>query len=270
MEKKIFFTDLDGTLLNDRKEITDQTRELLCKITKLGHYLVLISGRPMMSIREVREGLPISNKNLYLIASNGGVIYDAERNVILQENRLTFEQADYLLKACEQSGVHSHTYTDDAIVSKRQSEELDFYQKTVHMPSIITDDIISKLEKPPLKCVALSMDRKKLESVKKKLLPWAEGKIQIMFSNDRLLEMIPITSGKGSALTWLSNYLHVPIKNTLAAGDQDNDLSMLKAAGVGVAMLNGASHVKELADRITIEDNNHDGLVPILKEFFEC
>ena len=269
MEKKIFFTDLDGTLLNDKKEITPGTREVLCKITELGHYLVFISGRPMMSVIEARKELPVSDHNLFLIASNGGVIYDAEKNQILKENRLTYEQTDYLLNTCERLGVHSHTYTDDAIVSKRQSEELTFYQKTIHMPSIITDDIISKLDKPPLKCIAISADKENLEKVKKELTPWAKGQIQLMFSNDKLLEMIPITSGKGAALQWLSEYLGVAIENTLAAGDQDNDISMIEAAGVGVAMLNGALHVKEIAARITVTDNNEDGLVPILEEFFE-
>lgn len=269
MEKKIFFTDLDGTLLNDNKEITPKTKEALCKITELGHYLVFISGRPMMSVMEARKGLPVSDKNLYLIASNGGVIFDAEKNQILKENRLTYEQVDYLLKACEQLGVHSHTYTDDAIVSKRQSEELTFYQKTIHMPSIITDDIIGHLDKPPLKCIAISANKENLEKVKEELSLWAKGQIQLMFSNDKLLEMIPITSGKGEALKWLSNYLGVSIANTLAAGDQDNDISMIEAAGLGVAMLNGAIKVRELADRVTLSDNNHDGLVPILKEFFE-
>ena len=86
MEKKIFFTDLDGTLLNDKKEITPKTREILGKITEAGHYLVFISGRPMMSVMEAREGLPVSDKNLYLIASNGGVIFDAEKKQILKEN----------------------------------------------------------------------------------------------------------------------------------------------------------------------------------------
>lgn len=270
MEKKIFFTDLDGTLLNDKKEITPKTREMLAKITELGHYLVFISGRPMMSVMEARRGLPVSDKNLYLIASNGGVIYDAENNKILKENRLTLEQADYVLKYCEKSGVHSHTYTDDAIVSKRQSEELTFYQKTIHMPSLITDDIIGSLDKPPLKCIAISGEKKNLDAVKEGLTDWAKGQVQLMFSNDKLLEMIPITSGKGTALKWLSEYLDVDINNTLAAGDMDNDISMLEAAGVGVAMLNGASHVRELADRVTEDDNNHDGLVPILKEFFGC
>lgn len=270
MEKKIFFTDLDGTLLNDEKEITPKTRETLEKIIEKGHYLVFISGRPMMSVIEARKGLPVSDKNLFLIASNGGVIYDAEKNEILRENRLTLEQTDYVLKFCEQAGVHSHTYTDEAIVSKRQSEELTFYQKTIHMPSLITDDIIGSLDKPPLKCIAISGQKEKLDVVKEALTPWAKGQVQLMFSNDKLLEMIPITSGKGTALKWLSEYLGVEICNTLAAGDMENDISMLEAAGVGVAMANGAPHVKELADRVTLTDNNHDGLVPILEEFFEC
>lgn len=269
MNKKIFFTDLDGTLLNDKKEITPKTRELLCQLTEQGHYLVFISGRPMMSVIEARKALPVSDKNLYLIASNGGVIYDAEKKEILKENRLTLEQTDYVLKFCEQAGVHSHTYTDDAIVSKRQSEELTFYQQTIHMPSLITDDIIGNLDKPPLKCIAISAQKEKLEAVKEGLSSWAKGQVHLMFSNDRLLEMIPITSGKGTALKWLSEYLNIPISNTLAAGDMENDISMLEAAGVGVAMLNGAPQVKALADRVTVTDNNNDGLVPILKEFFE-
>ena len=270
MEKKIFFTDLDGTLLNDKKVITPKTREILAKITELGHYLVFISGRPMMSVMEAREGLPVSDKNLYLIASNGGVIYDAEKKQILRENRLTYEQADYVLKYCEQKGVHSHTYTDHAIVSKKQSEELTFYQKTIHMPSIITDDIIGNLDKPPLKCIAISGEKKKLDMVKEGLSDWAIAQVQLMFSNEKLLEMIPITSGKGTALKWLSEYLGVKIENTMAAGDMENDISMIEVAGVGVAMLNGASQVKAIADIVTPYDNNNDGLVPILEEFFGC
>lgn len=270
MKKKIFFTDLDGTLLNDKKVITPKTREILARITELGHYLVFISGRPLMSVMEAREELPVSDKNLYLIASNGGVIYDAEKKQILKENRLTYEQADYVLKYCEQKDVHSHTYTDDAIVSKRQSEELTFYQKTIHMPSIITEDIIGSLDKPPLKCIAISGEKKKLDKVKEGLSDWAKGQVQLMFSNEKLLEMIPITSGKGTALKWLSEYLGVSIENTMAAGDMENDISMLEVAGVGVAMLNGAPKVKEIADIVTPFDNNNDGLVSIIEEFFGC
>lgn len=268
MEKKIFFTDLDGTLLSDKKEITPRTRELLCRLTEEGHYMAFISGRPMMSVIEARKELPVSDKNLFLIASNGGMIYDAEKKEMLRDCRLTYEQADFLLKTSERAGVHCHTYSETNILSKRQSEELTFYQQTVHMPSLITDDIIGSLEKPPIKCLAISIDKKKLEALKEELTPWAEGKVHLMFSNDRLLEMIPIESGKGTALKWLSEYLQVPIENTLAAGDMENDISMIEAAGVGVAMLNGSPQVKKIADIVTTADNNNDGLVPVLEVFF--
>lgn len=269
-KKKIFFTDLDGTLLSDKKEITPKTREMLHRITEAGHYLVFISGRPLMSVQEVRNTLPVSDKNLYLIASNGGMIYDAEHKKILKRTSLTMEQTKHLLETAKKAGVHCHTYTDNAIVSEKQSDELTFYQKTIHMPSFITDDIIGSLDKEPLKCIAISAEKKKLEELRDELLPWAEGQVYLMFSNERLLEMIPADSGKGTALTWLSEYLDVPIENTLAAGDMENDISMIEAAGVGVAMKNGAPHVQERADRITPEDNNNDGLVPILEEFFKC
>ncbi len=268
MKKKIFFTDLDGTLLNDQKEITPKTKELLCRLKEDGHYFVIITGRPLMSALEVRRELPVSDKNLYLVASNGGVIYDVEHQKILKENRLTLEQVEHYLNHCEKKGVHSHTYRDDAVVSKRQSEELTFYQKTVHIPSLITDDILGNLDKPPFKSIAISADREKLEAVKRELTPWAKDQVYLMFSNDKLLEMIPITSGKGAALIWLSEYLKVDIADTMAAGDQENDRAMIEAAGLGVAMLNGVEDVKKIADRITPFDNNHDGLVPILKEFF--
>lgn len=268
MEKKIFFTDLDGTLLNDKKEITPKTRDILAKIRNHGHYIVLISGRPLMSVLEARKELPISDQNLYLVASNGGMIFDVQNNTILKENRLTYEQTAFLLDYMEKAKIHCQTYKDDAVVAKKQTEELTFYQKTVHMPSIITNDIIAALDKPPLKCLAISFEREKLEKVKEELQPQIKDEVFMMFSNNRLLEMIPATSGKGTALKWLSEYLGVKIENTLAAGDQDNDSSMIETAGMGVAMINGSEMVKKVADRITLEDNNHDGLVPVLEEFF--
>ena len=85
-----------------------------------------------------------------------------------------------------------------------------------------------------------------------------------MYSNDYYLELIPRKSGKGNALIWLRDYLGIKPENVIAAGDGENDMSMIQAAGVGVAMLNAPDNVKTVADIITETDNNHDGLAPIL------
>ena len=271
MKKKILFTDIDGTLLNDQKELTPKTRNMIDKLTQAGHYMVLASGRPMMSVMEVGEQLGISKNNLFYIGSNGGIVVEAATGRTIMEKRLDMKSVEYIFKICEEMGIHVHSYTDDAIVSKKQSKELTFYQQTIHMPTLLVERVDDAFaEKPPLKCVAVSIDgREKLEKLKDVLTPWAEGKITLLFSNDKLLEMFPCESGKGKALEWLSEYLDIPVVNTLAAGDQDNDISMIEAASMGVAMCNGAEHVKEIADQVTQQSNNEDGLVPILEKFFQ-
>ena len=78
MEKKIFFTDLDETLLTREKTMTPATVAAVEKLTGAGHHLAFISGRPLDSIIEARALLPVSNRGLYYIANNGGLIVNAE------------------------------------------------------------------------------------------------------------------------------------------------------------------------------------------------
>ena len=82
---------------------------------------------------------------------------------------------------------------------------------------------------------------------------------------DIYLEIFPSDAGKGNALVRLCEILGVPLENSLAAGDEENDLSMIRAAGTGIAMCNGSKVVKDIADVITSEDNDHDGLIPFLQ-----
>lgn len=270
MEKKIFFTDLDETLLTKEKTMTPATISAVERVMQAGHYVAITSGRPLVSIMEARQLLPVSDERLYYIANNGGLIVNAETMETISEIRLTMEEAGHMFEECEKAGIYCQTYTDKEIVAKTQPPELTFYRKNIHMPVLLTDDILGALDKPPFKCVAISMEgRSKLEALRASLLPWAEGHVNLICSTDRLLEMFPVNAGKGDALIRLAEYLHVPISHTMSAGDQDNDVSMLEAAGLGVAMCNGSIAAKAAANVITEKDNNHDGLVPFLESFFE-
>ena len=266
---KIFFTDLDGTLLNDAKEITPKTREALDFLAANGHNLVLISGRPVLSVLEVKEKLHLDYPGMYIIAYNGGCIYDCDNDRLLLEKRVSIENTAYLLEASKQAGLYCQTYNDTHIITREHGPELDYYTKVIHLPYIITEDVIGILDKPPYKLHTICLDdRSRLEAFCDSLRSWAQNKIQMIFSNDKYLELIPYDSGKGFALKYLAEYLGVSIENTLSAGDADNDISMIEAAGTGVAMANGAQSVKDIADVITPYDNNNDGLAEILIEFF--
>ena len=101
------------------------------------------------------------------------------------------------------------------------------------------------------------------EEIKSKL----GTQVNVMTSTPNFIEMFPISSGKGFSIKWLCDHLNIPLENSLAAGDEMNDLTMLETAGIGIAMLNGRDFIKEIADVVTETDHNNDGLVPILKKY---
>ena len=90
----------------------------------------------------------------------------------------------------------------------------------------------------------------------------------MIFSNEQYLEILPADAGKGNALRFIADFLHAPLSHTFAAGDAENDISMLQAAGTGIAMLNAQEAVKKAADIITQKSNDENGLLEILEQYF--
>ncbi|MDD3205154.1 MAG: Cof-type HAD-IIB family hydrolase [Lachnospiraceae bacterium] len=269
MQRKILFTDLDGTLLNDEKQVSPALLQVLKQLQQLGHILVLSSGRPLDSIIEVKETLGLENQNLFISAYNGGLVIDCMTEKPLIEKRVSMEDVSHILEIAESSHTYCHSYTATHIVTAREGEELARYRTHIHLPYICNPDILSVLTEAPFKLLAIDLnDHAHLEVFREALYPWADGRIATLFSNPNYLELFPITSGKGFALKELCEKLDIPLANSMAAGDMDNDISMIEAAGYGIAMQNATSHIKEIADRITKKDNNHDGLLPFIQDFF--
>lgn len=265
---RIFFTDLDGTLLTSGKEIGSDTKSALKRWTEAGNKLVLSSGRALESVNSVRTSLGLDFAGMYLIGCNGGEIYDCDEEKIISRTALTFAQTALALKIAKEQGVHCHTYTDTHIVSPADSEALLYYRHTIHTPVIICEDVLSVLDKEPCKCIAIEIhDKEKLERFRQTLLPLVEGELNLLYSNDKYLEIFPASSGKGPAIQKLCSLLNIPLSNTLAAGDEANDISMLQTAAIGIAMQNAKDCVKQAADLITQTDNDHDGLAPILLRY---
>lgn len=262
---KIFFTDLDGTLLTKEKTITPDTMSALKNWTAAGNLFAICTGRAIDSAKEVKSSLGLDFPGSYLIGYNGGEIYDCDNDKVISRITLTMEQASLVAQMAKKHGIHCQTYTDTHIISPADNEELRSYRRVIHTPYIISEDVVSALEKPPCKMLAIALDNKeRLENFRKELQPLVEGQLNLIFSNDRYLEIFPASSGKGTAVKILCEHLNLPLANALAAGDEANDISMLQAAGLGIAMQNAKDAVKEAADIVTETDNDHDGLVPIL------
>ena len=265
--KKILFTDLDGTLLTTDKQISDFTRKILDDWTAAGHRLVLCSGRDVNSVGDVKEELNLNYPGMYLIGYNGGQIVDCSTGKTLYRNGLTLEQISHIMSVAEKHHLHCHTYTDTHIVTPREDEELHYYKRVIHTPVLFSEDVTAVMTEGGCKCIAIELkDSEKLENFRKELLPFAGDEITMIYSNPYYLEIFPSDSGKGKAVKRLCEILHINPALSVAAGDAENDISMVQAAGMGIAMMNGSEDIKMAATTITKYDNDHDGLAYVLQD----
>ena len=269
MRKKILFLDLDGTLLNGNREVSQGNRQALEEALLQGHRVVINTGRPLQSARIQNERLGFTQDGCYLSAFNGGVIFDSYRKQIVYRKTLPIETALRVIRLCDAKGVHVQTYDmervlveprwDDALVKK--------YCGRILMEFRMVPSFDTGLREQPAKVLAVSEeDRGVLEALQKEI-SGEFPEVDCFFSSDFLLEVVPKGVNKGTALERLCGILDIPVADSVAAGDEENDLPMILAAGVGCAMANGTQRVKAAADYVTQNDNDRDGVAEIVRKF---
>ena len=270
MGKKIFFFDLDGTLLTSSKQITEGTMDALRKFTDAGNYFCINTGRQIDSAKAVYEGLSLDFKGSFLCGSNGTEIYSVDEGRDVYRTGVPLELVPKILELAKEYDVHCHTYNEDHILSPFDGECLAYYRRVIKTPVIVTDDVLPYLKEPPSKMIAIELhDHDKQECFRVALQELVGDTITLLYSNPYYMEIFPSEAGKGSAVKRLAGILGVDIKDTYAAGDEQNDISMIEAAGCGIAMINGTDIVKKSADVVTTYDNDHDGLVEFILKAME-
>ena len=264
-DRKIFFFDLDGTLLTTKKDISPRTMDALKKFTDAGNYFCINTGRAIDSAKAVYRGLGLSFQGSFLCGCNGTEIYGVDEEKYVYKTGVPLDLVPVIMDMAKKFDIHCHTYNDTHIVTSMNDECMDYYRRVIKTPLLITDDVVKELPSPPPKMIAIELhDKVKQENFRKALDEVVGDKLTLLYSSPYYLEIFPKEAGKGSAVKKLADILGVPIENTYAAGDEENDISMLEAAGVGVAMLNGKDAVKKVSDVVTTYDNDHDGLADII------
>lgn len=263
---KLLFTDMDGTLLNDKSGISETMKQALDHMAARGHRLILSSGRPLPSILEVCGQCGLHYPGMLIISNNGSLIHNCDTGKNILAHRLSGEDIHFLVEKAEEMHLHIHGYTDQEIVCHGLNEELRYYTRRIHLPLKCVEDIPAALSKGSYKLQVISLtDRSLLEAFRERIAPLVADRVQFLFSNDQYLELLPAAAGKGEALGFVREYLHAPQHHTYAAGDAENDLSMLRAAHISAAMRNAPDLVKSEASFVTSRDNNHDGLLELIR-----
>lgn len=265
---KILFTDLDGTLLTTDKRISDTDLASIKRMTKAGNQFVIASGRPLPSVLELANKYNLIHPNFFVSCFNGSVIYDCYNRKMIQQVTVPFDDVQYLFDEAVKEGLHVHTYSDTSAIAAADTEEFKYYLGHIHMPGIVSTDFKAYMNHEPSKIIVMSFEsRDRLIRFEKEHEAYTKSRLNTTYSCDFMLEYSSLKGSKGNSLLAMCQYLGIPVSDSIAVGDEQNDLSMIMAAGTGVVMANGNDSVKEFADYVTKNDNDHNGITEIIEEF---
>ncbi len=266
---KMIIADMDGTSLNEKEDITKGSINMIEKVLDSGRMFFFASGRPVFGIKRKIRDAGLEGRIKYFIAYNGGVVYDVMNEKHLYEKNISFDIINSVYEIINKKDldVCLCLHHNDTIYVTKDAEEIRTEAESNHQKMIYLENLESIKDIKFMK-ILLIAENKKLKNASEELRKSPIGnEIKMMFSLDMLLEILPHDSDKSVALRWLADYLNISLEDILAVGDAENDIEMLKEAGIGVAMSNAYEHVKEIADYVTEHSNNEDGLVEAVEKF---
>ena len=272
MEKiKMIGLDLDGTLLTDRKEFTDRSKQALRTAIDSGIVVLIATGRPLTGIPEEIRNFPGMR---YALTSNGAKVMDVWENRVVDEHLLSAKLAEKALEICGKYDTLQEVYYDG--VSYAPADKRDMiprYHKNPNMWEYMrktrtwVEDIFRMVRESDRGLDKIQMLFADMEERTKawQELSEVEG-LELVGSLGYNIEINAAGVNKGSGLVSLGRLLGIRREEIMACGDGDNDLLMLKEVGFGVAMANAEEEVKKAADYITLS-NEEDGVADAIEKF---
>lgn len=259
--------DLDGTLTNSRKEITEPTRKALIEIQEAGKKVVLASGRPINGIVPLAKKLELDRFGGYMLSFNGGRITQCSTNKIIYNRVLPREVIAPIFEITRSyPNVDILTYDEDRILSGIKVNEYTEKEAFINKMQIVpVTDFVERLTFPINKLL-ITGEPDTLVELMEILQRKYHKYLNIYRSEPFFLEIMPQNIDKAYSLQKLLNSIGLTSDSMICCGDGYNDLSMIEFAGLGVAMANAQTVVKESADYIT-KSNDEDGVLFVINEF---
>jgi Cof subfamily protein (haloacid dehalogenase superfamily) len=265
MSYKILFTDLDGTLLDGNSEISGENRAAAAEAFAGGKQFVVCSGRSHLSLGYFEKPLGLDAPGRYGVAFNGGVVYETLLKKILFEKPIDNATGAELAKTLASLTENVMVYAGDKLLAEQEAPLIKTYGGFTRLPvtyigdfSKIKDDFIKIIIKGPFEL---------LSEIKSAVMPDFGDRCNIFFSSETLLEFAGPETHKGTGMNFLIGYLGISPDETIAVGDQANDIEMLRAAGLGIAVANATPDVKAAADIVLDETNDESAVSRAIREW---
>lgn len=262
---KLITIDMDGTLLNRDKKITEYTKEMIKKAKSLGVYVVLASGRPLKGLLPYLKELDLTGQDDYVIGFNGAIVQKVDTGEILHKAFITGKDMKELYDMSKELGVNYHAFTDTIFIAEKNSK---YTQVECDLNSIELElvDMHSRDDNEGIIKTMCIDEPEILDEAIKKIPAEVYEKYSVVKSAPFFLEFLNKKATKGLAVKFLAEHLGIKQEEVISFGDEENDFSMIEYAGLGVAMGNAISEVKEISNFIT-KTNEENGVAYAIEKF---
>lgn len=260
--------DMDGTLLNSKKEIDSSTKDAIKRAIKAGKHVAISTGRCLPELKDVMPEIPDVR---YVIAVNGAIVYDYFENKYISRVPVDDDSVEEMLEILKDEDVMIQMHSDKSYVQKDKQAHMDLYNMGVYQKFF--DRVATKVDNlretyleerfPVYKFNVYPRYIEQREIFRNK---FSHLPLTFAYAEIASLECSQTGISKASGLRALCEHLGTDISKAIAVGDSDNDLAMLNEAGLSIAMGNASVNAINAAD-VIVNDNDHGGCVQAIDDY---
>lgn len=275
---KVIVMDVDGTLTNNEKKISEKTKQALLKAQEDGMILVIASGRPTSGLMYLAKELKMDENHGLLVSFNGSKVIDCETNEVLFNETMSVEDGQAVLEhmkkfkvkpmICKGEYMYVKDVYDNKINYKGEPFNIIKYEaRNCRFKLCEKDDLVAFADYP-LNKILTAGDPEYLQAHYKEMMEPFKDTLSCMFTADFFFEFTAKGIDKAKALDTVFAHLGISKDEAIAFGDGHNDASMVKYVGLGVAMDNAVQELKDVSDFVTLS-NEEDGIAYALNKFLK-
>lgn len=275
---KVIIMDVDGTLTNSKKVVTEKTKNALIKAQELGSILVLASGRPTSGLIDLAKELKMNEHNGLLVSFNGSKVINCETNKVLFNKTMSIEEGQSVLEHMKNFKVkpmidkddymYVNNVFDNEVINNGEPFNIIEYEARGGKFKLCEQEDLAAFADYPLNKILTAGDPEYLEEHYKEMMEPFKDKLSCMFTAPFYFEFTAKGIDKAKALDSVLIPMGYKKEEMIAFGDGHNDASMVKYAGVGVAMENAVEDLKAIANEITLS-NEEDGIAYTLSKYIK-
>lgn len=268
---KAIILDIDGTLVTDDRLLLSKTANTLKEATTQGIKVILCSGRPFSGLTNLLDQLGINHQpNQYAIAYNGGLITRTNDQSLL-ENSLTVNQFLRANNWAKDRKLNLIALTKNDIYTLNpylnQYSSFISYKNSMPIHFMTESEITEKEDSLTFFKLLLAGEKNEISKGIQSFPKWFNTEFYPIHAEDVYVDIMAPNVNKGWAVHQISKSLNIPTSEIMAVGNANNDIEMIRAAGIGIAVNNSTPDLKANADFITQNDNNHDAVGEAVRKF---